>query len=406
LNNEEIGFRIESKVDDLTARMEVMASSFQQFDNFLRRDSEGSLRDGENETSRHRANLEGCRHSAKKILSMALSVVSALTEASSVDRPVSELGIVFTDQQRCLVHQWLEPIDEFGDDEDEAPPKIPSVVTGESTADSGIFISKRVDDTDDSESDLEAELIEHWQKKGTQKLSEGKYSEAVPYLERALERAELKHGDGGLFEGRDGALELLAIAYCRQGRLKDMEDILAQFSEKCESKTKVLEVLLSAHCEQGQWDQAEELVLKHTDIQKDNSLQQLALRSCKESKWIIAKDILLKHKSFEGRHEIVTLVSLEHCRKLQWDEAEKLLLEHVEGKTEQDCSQSLHMLAELYLWRRNLDLAARFGKRALQGREKSLGKVHKLFHNTLACGNIYRKRGNYRGRWLYGPLIS
>lgn len=383
LNNQGVGTRIESKVDALTAQVGVMFSSFQQFHNLSRRDRKDSMLNLENEAC-HRASLEGCRRSAKKLLSMASSVVGALTDASSVvveeSHPGSEFELLFTDQQRRLVQKWLfEPaIDEFEDNEDEAALPLTEI------------------SAEGSDSDLEAELIEHWQKKGTQKLSEGQYSEAVPYLERALQRAELKHGEKGHFEGRDGTLELLAIAYCHQGRLKDAEDRLSQFSEKYEGKIKVLDVLLSAHCERGQWDQAEELVLKHTDIQRDESLQRVALRSCRESKWNIAGDILRKHRRFEGRDEIVKLVAHENCQKGQWEVAERFLLEHVEAKAERDiqCLESLHMLAELYLRRRDLELATRFGKRALESRGKALGRVHNLFLDTvLLLVEIYIAKG-------------
>lgn len=55
-------------------------------------------------------------------------------------------------------------------------------------------------------------MIEQWQKKGRHKLGQGKYSETVSYLERALERVEAKHDYKTDFDGRDDTLELLATA--------------------------------------------------------------------------------------------------------------------------------------------------------------------------------------------------
>ena len=162
-----------------------------------------------------------------------------------------------------------------------------------------------------SDSDLEADIIEHWQKKGRLKLSQRQYFEAASYLEKALERARAKHGRDINFEGRDGTLELLATAYCHQGKLNEVEEILSKYSEQYEGKLKILDMLVSAHCKRNQWEQAEKLVLKHTDAQmRDQRLGALAVRCSRASQWTVAKNILLKQTSFEGRDKILKLSSV------------------------------------------------------------------------------------------------
>ena len=125
LNNQGLSANIVSKIDFLTSRLEVMDSSIQQFDSLLRRGRKNLTSESGNETdSRHMDNLEGCMRSAKKLVSAASSVVSSLSENSSVlegSQTGSEIGPLFTDRQRRVVENWiLEPTIYETENEDDA----------------------------------------------------------------------------------------------------------------------------------------------------------------------------------------------------------------------------------------------------------------------------------------------
>ena len=340
----------------------------------------------------------------------------------------SEIGPLFTDEQRLVVENWLfEPTIYETEQEDDAEPGNPSVMSAsqtEPTIDTFIFTAMSGVETADkyytppleettaeeSDSDLEAEIIGYLQKKGRQKLNEGQYSEAASYLEKALERAEVKQDDKVHFEDRDDMMELLAIAYCHQGKLKDAEERLSKLSEQYDGKPRILDMLISAYCERCQWEQAEELILKHADVQtRDQRLVGLALRSSKESQWNIARDILLKHPNFEGRDKTLKLVASACYQKGELKMAEYLLLEYLKGNMGQDvqCLDSLQMLADLYLRMGELELAMAFGKRALQGWKKTLGRRHKLFfESVLLIVETYIAKGEIIEADGYAALLS
>lgn len=432
LNNQGLITSILSKVEDLTSQVEVMNSSIRQVDDLLHQGTKIFNQDSGNEASHDKVNLEECIHSAKKLVSAASGVVNALTETSSamieggyVD---SEIGLLFTDQQRLVVQNWLfEPtIYETENDHDAelGSPSVTSTSQTEPIVDTSIFTSTSGVETADthhtqpleetaaeeSDSDLEAEIIGHWQRKGGQKLSEGQYSEAASYLEKALKQAESKHDGKVHFEGRNGTLELLAIAYYHQDKLNDSEEILGKFSEPYEGKLKVLDMLVSVHCERSQWEQAEELVLKHTDSQtRDRRLEELAVRSFKESQWNIARNILFKHPNFEGRDKTLKLVASACYQKDELEMAKDLLLEYLKGKTEQDvqCLESLQMLTDLYLRIGELELAVTFGKRALKCTRKAVGRRHKLFfESVLSIVEMYITKGDIIEADGYAALVS
>jgi lipopolysaccharide biosynthesis regulator YciM len=225
-----------------------------------------------------------------------------------------------------------------------------------------------------------------------------------------LERAEAKHGCKTDFEGRDGTLELLATAYYHQSKLKNVEEIMNKFGEHYEGKQRTLDMLISAHCERNKWEEAENLILKHTDAQtRDQGLGGLALRCSKESHWNMAKDILLKHTSFEGRDKTLKLVASLCYQNGELRVAEELLREHVKCMMENDvqCLESLHILADLYLQMGELELAVTHGKRALEGRKKTVGRRHRLFlESVLLIVEIYIAKGDIIEADGYTALVS
>ena len=157
-------------------------------------------------------------------------------------------------------------------------------------------------------------------------------------------------------------------------------------------------MLVSAHCERNQWEQAEKLVVKHTDAQiKDKMLGRLTMCYSKGLQWNMAKNILLKHTSFKDRDKILKLVASACYQHGEFGVAKMLLLEHVKDKTEEDVQglESSHMLADLYLQNGELELAVTFGKLALEGRSKALGRQHKLFfESVLLIVEIYIAKGD------------
>ena len=74
-----------------------------------------------------------------------------------------------------------------------------------------------------------------------------------------------------------------------------------------------------------------------------------------------------------------------------------LLVEHLKDKTQEDVEylESMHMLADLSLRTGDLDSALTFGKRALEGRKKALGRRHELFFESVVLlVKIYIAKGD------------
>jgi hypothetical protein len=208
LNAEGVGINILAKDDDLASRVEVMHSTMKELDILVRRAKGNSAPIPGSDTSRYIDNLEGCSTSAKKLLAAASSVVTALTDTSSAvgtGPAASEFGFVFTDNQKSGVENWLfEPTTyDLAENEDDAETGDPSDTNAsqtEPTLDNFMMSRSGVETVDtkymklpakentgeESDSDIEPEFIEFWQKKGRQKLHEGQFSEAASYLEKAL----------------------------------------------------------------------------------------------------------------------------------------------------------------------------------------------------------------------------
>lgn len=400
-----------SKIDVIYSRLEDMNSNIQNFDLLLRRNIRSLPVEQRNETyARDVSNLEGCRESVKKLTSAASSVVDSLSEHRSVlegSQTGSVMGVPLTDQKTHSIKNWIfgqiptihetenEDLDDHGNatvvSASQTDPTVDSftfsATSKPDTLDTQYARTEFLDETGEgSDSDIEADMIADLQKKGGQKLSQSQYYEAASYLEKALDRAEAKHGPDIDSEARDGTLEMLAKAYFHQGKLNKVEEILSKYSGQYDGKLKTLNMLVPAYCERNQWEQAEKLISKHMGGTKEQGLGWLAAHCVKESQWSVAKNILVKHINFEGRDKILKLVASECLEKGELDVAETFLLEYLD-KTHDDVQylESLHILGGLYLRKGELESAVIYGKKALEGRKSLSEEDISYLSNPYSC---------------------
>lgn len=261
----------------------------------------------------------------------------------------------------------------------------------------------------DSDSDLEADLIEHWQKMGSQNIREGHYTEAELYLKKALHRSESKHKRDTPFEGRDGTLELLATTYCHQGKMLEVETILNRYDPSYEGRPHTLTMLISTYCKNHMWEEAEMVLLKYSEPNmKDKRLQSLVLECCEQSQWQAAENFLFKHTNFEGRDAALKDVAFACHRCNQWGTAARLLLEHLKDNSDDDLAmlEARHVLADVYFKNSQLDLAELHCKRVVEGRKRAVGRRHILFYESVVLlMKIYMAKGDMIEAEGYGALL-
>jgi tetratricopeptide (TPR) repeat protein len=100
---------------------------------------------------------------------------------------------------------------------------------------------------------------------------------------------------------------------------------------------------------------------------------------------------------FEGKDEVLDLLATSCYRQKKWTEAEGYLLALLHGRREADMSalETVHMLAEVYLLMEKMDLAERFGRRAVQGKVKRYGRRHAMTYQSIfLLARICESQGN------------
>jgi ankyrin repeat protein len=232
------------------------------------------------------ANLETCVISAGKIVSTASTL---LTTSSRGGGSIcgSDFGDVLTHDRRRYVESWIPGRD------------TELYSSGSNTlaqSDEQAMADALGLDEDDSDSDVESDVIKSLQRTGRQRFEAAEYSEAEGFLQKSIHLLETKKGLN--FEGRDEMFEMLVTSFLNQRK---------------------------------------------------------------------------------------------------WSEAETALLHFIKGRPEREAKMlsSLHILAEVYLEKWELDSAEQYCQRAVKGRKKVLGRGNPLFLESVdLLIEIYERKGD------------
>lgn len=258
-------------------------------------------------------------------------------------------------------------------------------------------------------------------------MAEGRYNEAEPHIERAIERAEAEFGYSHLSVGR--LLSHLGEVYYEQGRYSETqranERALViyekEFGLEHPEVGALLNNLAAVHDIQGQDDEAIRLRVRSLAmIEKDlgpdhpnvaNSLDGLAFSYMNqgrldEAEPLFARSLAIRERVFGPSHPDVT-VSLAGLATLQRDrqrygEAESLqrrileIREQALGPDHPNVADALASLAKIYRHQGDDGAALPLYQRALSIREKALGPHHLDVARSLAgVGLLYVNQGRH-----------
>lgn len=101
--------------------------------------------------------------------------------------------------------------------------------------------------------------------------------------------------------------------------------------------------------------------------------------------------------NFEGRDEMFEMLVTSFLNQRKWSEAETTLLHFIKGRPEREAKMlsSLHILAEVYLEKWELDSAEQYCQRVVKGRKKALGRGNPLFLESVdLLIEIYERKGD------------
>ena len=241
LTNENHNENISTKLDDLTHTINQLLQS-------LRSEPQAgtsgtAMLDNDCRVMNH---LEDCVLSAEQIVSRASSIGGT---RSTVFGPFSDgLG---------RVYDWIpDPAEtqhqtHFGENATSSP-AVTSATRSAPPNPAG--------DDSDSESDFhtafEAELIENWRTSGIRKFQLALYADAQSDFERVLERSQINYNS--FYAWRLEVMEMLAIAYYRQGKWDAAEKLLLQFNSGKDPKAlKTVHALAGVYFGKKDFDKAE-----------------------------------------------------------------------------------------------------------------------------------------------------
>ena len=385
--------------------------------------------------SRVLTNLEECVRSARRMVSSAVSIISARSVRES--QIGSDLGEQLTEQQRTRIQEWIPPPTILEDAEDENPPTVPDDAKNElnnnvSAISSNIgsvsspepfpdligerqpetsvtTLSERIAEvsTTDPHLDLELKLIRNWRKVASNSFEAKDYSDAEKYLKGVMDRSESTLGSK--FDWRSEVVGLLAVVYCHLSKLEEAEKLLVEpFAQKQE----VLRTLAYTYHRIGNWQKAENIIDDPNCSARDEVLRDLIIEFCKAENWIGVA--MVSRKSFGGRDTALELLANKFCQNEQAACAEKLLEEEFNGRetvmhtlglyyfqirdldnAERMCRlqlsgndpeepnlRAMHSLAEVMLEQEKLDEAEEWALKAMRGRKSVLGMEHILFYQS------------------------
>jgi ankyrin repeat protein/tetratricopeptide (TPR) repeat protein len=111
----------------------------------------------------------------------------------------------------------------------------------------------------------------------------------------------------------------------------------------------------------------------------------------------------------DWRIDTLRMLAITCYKQGEWDEAEKYLLELIVGKDETDCRAlgAMHMLAEVYMAKENLEKAYQYCHRAVKGRRTALGRDNQLVHQSVSLlADIFEAQGDPVEAAVYRGLLS
>lgn len=113
--------------------------------------------------------------------------------------------------------------------------------------------------------------------------------------------------------------------------------------------------------------------------------------------WSGIEKIILKHHRFKGRDRMIKTLATTSKQGDYLNEAESFLLKLIDDTNEQTFNglMTLCILASVYLEKGEFDRAEKAARKAVEGREKMLGRKHQLFHESVyILVQIYRAKGD------------
>jgi tetratricopeptide (TPR) repeat protein len=394
--------------------LQILAGEMRYLRKALHTRQISSARSEAGKEERHQRTLEhlqDCVASGVKVIDTAASYVSSELDAAAAR---SVKGVPMSKVKAKQIHDWIPPpVDR------EATPFVPPTETPfiperkedkftpatEHTADSmfsqrgGAEPHTTATSTQYTETvrdqagpiDLEAQVIEHFQKLGKLRHEQGKYDEAEQILNKALQRGEKRFDSVNPFKNKEETIALLASSYIKQGKYDSAETLMQSYEPAQFQRETTLEVLISAYVKENAWEKAEEALLRYTPIHKvDIGLHNLATLACTKNALDFAQKFITKHDAFEGRENLLETIAMQCYDQRKWDEAATFLnelLKATAGDEGEDGNgakyDAVHMLADVYLQKNNLERAENRCRQAVEGRLATLGKDNPKFHQSV-----------------------
>ncbi|NMG60492.1 tetratricopeptide repeat protein [Geitlerinema sp. P-1104] len=276
----------------------------------------------------------------------------------------------------------------------------------------------------------ETRLLEeahHLNQRVLQLYEEGRYQEAIPLEQRALEIRETALGESHPLVAE--SLNNLAQLYHNQGNyhaaeplyLRSLEIRETALGESHPDVATSLNNLALLYWNQGNYDAAEPLYLRSLEIRETAlgeshpsvaaSLNNLAALYRSQGNYDAAEPLLLRSLEIletalgeSHPHVATSLNNLAQLYRSQgnYDAAEPLYLRSLEiyqtalGESHPDIAGSLNNLAQLYRSQGNYDAAELFYLRSLEIYQTALGESHPHVASSLnSLAELYRAQGNY-----------
>jgi hypothetical protein len=252
----------------------------------------------------------------------------------------------------------------------------------------------------------EDDFLNDLRKRAMVKFEQREYAAAESLLEKTLKDSQEKYGTD--FPGRERTLCLLATACAHQGLKDRVHEILDEvYPQPAVWKHGVITTLITSLLEEGKVTQASETLERYgTQFEgRQAALESLVSICLKHRAWLVAMDISTKYTWFEGRKSMLEKFATASRQESSWSEAEAFLLELLKAQSQNEVERSatMHVLAEVYLAKNDLNSARDYCRKAFDARWKKLGMNNPLFHESvyLLAKIIYEAKGDQHEFELY-----
>jgi hypothetical protein len=252
----------------------------------------------------------------------------------------------------------------------------------------------------------EDDFLNDLRKRAMVKFEQKEYAAAESLLEKTLKDSQEKYGTD--FPGKERTLRLLATACAHQGLKERVHEILDEgYPQPAVWKHEVITALITSLLEEGKVKQASETLERYgTEFEgRQAALESLVSICLNHRAWPVAMDISTKYTWFEGRKSMLETFATACRQESSWSEAEAFLLELLKTQTQNDIewSATMHVLAEVYLAKNDLNSARGYCRKAFDVRWKKLGKNNPIFLESvyLLAKIIYEAKGDQHEFELY-----